>query len=116
MITLLAATRLMPREPARVEMRNKRPLRKRGRQKETSAVEHFALKRALLLSLVVSFQTSSFLCCLLHNVTLPYVTGVIKLFSPLLSGGGISGAIQSIVVDVPEPLAFTFTETLHLQI
>lgn len=40
--------------------------------------------------------------------TLPCVTGVVKLFCPLLPGGGVGGAIQAIVVDVPEPLAFTF--------
>lgn len=35
-MTLLAATRLMPSEPARVEMRNKRPLEKSERAKGRS--------------------------------------------------------------------------------
>lgn len=41
---------------------------------------------------------------------LPCVTGVIKLFSPLLPGSGTGGAIQAIVVNIPEPLAFTFRD------
>lgn len=41
----------------------------------------------------------------------PCVTGVIKLLGPLLPGGGIGRAVQTIVVNVPEPLAFTFTNT-----
>lgn len=46
---------------------------------------------------------------------LPYVSGVIKLFSPLLPGEGVGGAIQTIVVNVPEPLAITFTDMLQLR-
>lgn len=46
---------------------------------------------------------------------LPCVTSVVKFFSPLLPGGGASGAIQAIVVNVPEPLAFTFTDMLQLK-
>ncbi len=46
---------------------------------------------------------------------LPCVTGVVKLFSPLLPGGGVSGAIQAIVVNVPEPLAFTLGDMLQLR-
>ena len=38
MMTLLAATRLMPREPARVEMRNKRPLGKCRSARERSEI------------------------------------------------------------------------------
>lgn len=39
--------------------------------------------------------------------TAPRVTGVIELFSPLLPGGSIGGTIQTIIVNVSEPLAFT---------
>lgn len=44
MMTLLAATRLMPREPARVEMRNKRPL---GRHEKAGEGVEIMLKTHL---------------------------------------------------------------------
>lgn len=43
-------------------------------------------------------------------MTLPHVTGVVELLGPLLPGGGVGGAVQAVVVKVPEPLAFTFQE------
>ena len=48
-------------------------------------------------------------------VSLPCVTGVVKFLSPFLPGGGTGGAIQTVVVNVPEPLAFTFMDTLQLK-
>lgn len=102
MMTLLAATRLMPSEPARVEMRNRRPLEESGgewrRGSEGKATEPLVF---LSSSSVWSLRV------------LPYVAGVVKLLSPLLPGGGVGGAVQAVVVDVPEPLAFTFKDTSH---
>lgn len=95
MMTLLAPTRLMPREPARVEIRNKRPLGEKAW--EMCRVSAFKC-------IMEQFQNQSNVKCL------PWVIDVIKLFSPLLPGQGVGGAIQAIVVDVPEPLAFTFTD------
>lgn len=40
---------------------------------------------------------------------LPDVAGVIEFFCPLLPCGSAGGAIQAVVVNVPEPFAFTFT-------
>lgn len=53
MMTLLAATRLMPREPARVEMRNKRPL---GRYESEIERGELVLKNALWLHLHFKHQ------------------------------------------------------------
>lgn len=39
--------------------------------------------------------------------TAPCVTGVIKVLGPLLPGGGVGGAIEAVIVDVPEPFSFT---------
>lgn len=40
---------------------------------------------------------------------LPDVAGVIEFFCPLLPCGSAGGAIQAVVVNVPEPFTFTFT-------
>lgn len=45
--------------------------------------------------------------------TAPYVTGVIKVLCPLLPGGGVGGAIEAVIIDVPEPFSFTLT-TKHI--
>lgn len=95
MITRLEATRLIPREPARVEMRNKRPL---GKCKMADRSDGIHTMEALAL-----------------NGPLPDVAGVIEFFCPLLPCGSAGGTIQAIVVDVPEPLAITFTSTSQLE-
>lgn len=96
MMTLLAATRLIPSEPARVEMRNRRPLEERDGA--TGRSERKLQNRQRFY----------------HPLrVLPDVAGVVKLFGPLFPGGGVGGAVQAVVVDVPEPLAFTFKDTLH---
>lgn len=114
MMTRFAATRLMPSEPALVEMRNKRPLCMKMEQKETHHnyilchVQKCCFKILMLFFCKVTV-------IILHFVNTakmsPCVTGVIKLLGPLLPGGGIGRAVQTIVVNVPEPLAFTFTNT-----
>lgn len=68
MMTLLAATRLMPSEPARVEMRNRRPLEESdgdaGRS-ETKPVEtilcssHTFHRLMFYLTLLVSLNSSA---------------------------------------------------------
>ena len=37
----------------------------------------------------------------------PYVGGVVEVLRPLLPGECVGGAVQAVVVDVPEPLALT---------
>lgn len=84
-----------------MEMRNRRPLEESGgatRGSEGKATEPLVI---LSLSSVWSLRV------------LPYVAGVVKLLGPLLPGGGVGGAVQAVVVDVPEPLAFTFKDTSH---
>lgn len=65
MMTLLAATRLIPREPARVEMRNKRPL---GKDKRVGERGQLGLKNALRKHLHFKYQQWKnlivVLCCL----------------------------------------------------
>lgn len=46
---------------------------------------------------------------------LPDVAGVVEFFCPLLPCGSAGGAIQAVVVNVPEPFAFTFTSTSRLE-
>lgn len=48
------------------------------------------------------------------NRPLPDIVGVIEFFCPLLPRGSVGGAIQAVVVNVPEPLAFTFTSMSQL--
>lgn len=52
---------------------------------------------------------------LASNGPLPDVAGVIEFFGPLLPCGSAGGTIQAIVVNVPEPLAITFTSTSQLE-
>lgn len=40
---------------------------------------------------------------------LPDVAGVVEIFCPLLPCGSAGGAVQAVVVNVPEPFAFTCT-------
>lgn len=100
MMTLLAATRLMPREPARVEMRNKRPLKEHEEESGWISYSHIP-------------STAQLTTWWWKMCVIPCVTGIIELFGPLLSGGGVGGAIQAVVVDVPEPLAFTCTQSVR---
>lgn len=61
-----------------------------------------------------SFSTASISICSVSSLrVLPCVAGVVELFCPLFPGGGVCGAVQAVVVDVPEPLAFTFKDTSH---
>lgn len=46
---------------------------------------------------------------------LPDVAGVVEFFCPLLPCGSAGGAVQAVVVNVPEPFAFTFTSTSQLE-
>lgn len=69
MMTLLAATRLMPREPARVEMRNKRPLGRYEREREFSCQDvlcyHLNISVVLIVSVSEKFGLIIGLCGLI---------------------------------------------------
>lgn len=112
MMTRFAATRLMPSEPALVDMRNNRPLCMKMEQQETHHNYILCHMQKCCFKILMLFSCKVAVI-ILHFVntakTSPCVTGVIKLLGPLLPGGGIGRAVQTIVVNVPEPLAFTFT-------
>lgn len=60
MMTRLAATRLMPREPARVEMRNKRPLgeykRVEEREREWGVTKNYVIQDYCMFSIPLAVR------------------------------------------------------------
>lgn len=101
MTTLLAVTRLMPSEPAFVEMRNNRPLKQRvndGKGHLCDANIHTVAHTIVFVYLLMHlFQWA--------KCFIPGIIRFAKLLGPFLPQLRADGAIEAVVIHVFDPCA-----------